>query len=185
MDWLGIAEFHYNNLIHKSTHISPFYANYGFNPPFSIPCLHQLLTPATSNFLSHLSTIHSKLTAELKLVQESAKLKYDAYRAPAPTFNNGDLVMLSHQNIKMTCPSNKFDYRKLGPFKVINCIGNNAYWLELPESPSQLHPVFNINLLEPYTLPSSFPDRIQRLNPILEIVLEAENVLKLKEITDV
>ena len=57
VDWLGIAEFHYNNLIHDSTHVSPFYANYGFNPSFSFPHLHQSLTPVTSDFLSHLSTI--------------------------------------------------------------------------------------------------------------------------------
>ncbi len=47
VDWLGIAEFHYNNLIHDSTHISPFYANYGFNPSFSFPHLHQSLTTSS------------------------------------------------------------------------------------------------------------------------------------------
>ena len=82
-------------------------------------------------------------------------------------------------------PSNKFDYQKLGPFKVINQIGNNTYWLELPESLSHLHPIFNINLLEPYMPPSSFPDCVQQLTPIPEVVLEAENVLKLKNIADV
>ena len=100
-------------------------------------------------------------------------------------FNSGDLVMLSHQNIKTTCPSNKFDYWKLGPFKVINQISNNTYQLELPESLSRLHPVFNINLLEPYTLPLTFPDCIQQCDPVPEVVLETENVLKVKEIADV
>ncbi len=57
VDWLGIAEFHYNNLVHESTHVSPFFANYSFNPSFSIPHLHQSLTPASGNFLDHLSTI--------------------------------------------------------------------------------------------------------------------------------
>ncbi len=159
VDWLGIAEFHYNNLIHDSTHVSPFYANYGFNPSFSIPCLHQLLTPVTSDFLSHLSIICSKLA------QESAKLKYDVHQTPVPTFNMGDLVMLSHWNIKTMWPSEKFDYQKLGPFKVINKVGNNAYQLELPKMLSRLHPVFNINLLEPYTLPSSFLNHLQQTGP--------------------
>jgi len=31
-EWLAIAEFSYNNKIQKSIKISPFYANYGFNP---------------------------------------------------------------------------------------------------------------------------------------------------------
>src|SRR5258708_31222442 len=132
VDWLGIAEFHYNNLIHDSTHISPFYANYGFNPSFSFPHLHQSLTPATNDFLSHLTTIHSEVMAELKLAQEPTKLKYNVKPSPAPTFNNGDLVMLPHRNIRTMHPSNKFDYCKLGPFKVINHITNNAYPLNLP-----------------------------------------------------
>jgi len=31
-EWLAIAEFSYNNKIQKSIKISPFYANYSFNP---------------------------------------------------------------------------------------------------------------------------------------------------------
>src|SRR5258705_11270905 len=84
VDWLGVAEFHYNNLIHESTRILPFYANYGFNPSFSFPRLQQSLTPASGDLLSHLSTIQSELKAELRLAQETSKLKYDVNRAPAP-----------------------------------------------------------------------------------------------------
>src|SRR6266436_8524526 len=100
-------------------------------------------------------------------------------------FNNSNLVMLSCRNIRTTRLSNKFDYWKLGPFKVINWIGNNAYRLELPESLSHLHPVFNINLLKPYTPPSLLPDHVQQLAPVPEVVLEAENILKLKNVADV
>jgi len=32
LEWLAIAKFSYNNKIQKSIKISPFYANYGFNP---------------------------------------------------------------------------------------------------------------------------------------------------------
>ena len=32
LEWLAIAEFSYNNKIQSSTKISPFYANYGYNP---------------------------------------------------------------------------------------------------------------------------------------------------------
>jgi len=36
-EWLAIAEFSYNNnKIQTSTKISPFYANYGFNPHMGI-----------------------------------------------------------------------------------------------------------------------------------------------------
>ncbi len=112
--WLGVAEFHYNNLIHESTHISPFYANYGFNLSFSFPHLQQSLTPASSDLLSHLSTIQSELKAKLKLAQETVKLKYDVHRAPALTFYIGDFVMLSWWNIKTSHPSGKFDLSEIG-----------------------------------------------------------------------
>ncbi len=92
---------------------------YGFNLSFSFPHLQQSLTPASGNLLSHLSTIVSELKAKLKLAQETAKLKYDHYQAPAPTFNIGDLVMLSHQNIKMMHPSDEFDYWKLGHSRLL------------------------------------------------------------------
>ncbi len=123
--------------------------------------------------------------AELKLAQESSKLKYDVHRAPAPTFNMWDMVMLLCWNIRMMWPSEKFDYQKLGPFKVISWVGNNAYRLELPETLSRLHLIFNINLLEPYTLPSSFPDRLQKTSPVPNVVLERGNILKLKDVLDV
>jgi len=93
--------------------------------------------------------------------------------------------MLSRRNIKTTRPSDKFDYRRIGPFRVIDQVGNNAYRLELPETLSRLHPVFNISLLEPYTPPSSFPERLQQTSSVPDVVLEGENVLKLKEILDV
>jgi hypothetical protein len=38
-DWLALlsqVEFAYNNRTHASTRISPFFANYGFHPRFSL-----------------------------------------------------------------------------------------------------------------------------------------------------
>jgi hypothetical protein len=36
LDLLSQAEFAYNNTTHASTRISPFFANYGFHPRFSL-----------------------------------------------------------------------------------------------------------------------------------------------------
>jgi hypothetical protein len=59
-------------------------------------------------------------------------------------------VWLSHRNIKTNRPSEKLDYRKLGPFQIVSKRGNAAYQLRLPCTMSRLHPVFNVSLLEPY-----------------------------------
>ena len=185
VDWTGLAEFQYNNLIHEATRTSPFYANYGFHPSFSLPPLRKSKVPASSNLLHHISIIRSELQAELKLAQEASKRYVDAHRTPAPTFSAGDLVLLSRRNIKTTRPSDKFDYRKIGPFKVLEAIGTNAYRLELPPSLSRLHSVFNINLLEPYSPPSNFPNRLQPPSSVPDIILDDIDHLGLKDILDV
>jgi hypothetical protein len=40
------------------------------------------------------------------------------------------------------------DYRRLGPFKIVEAVGNLAYRLDLPES-MQIHDVFHVSLLQP------------------------------------
>lgn len=67
--------------------------------------------------------------------------------------------MLLRRNIHTTRPSQKLDFRKLGPFKVAEKLSDNVYRLLLPSSMSRLHPTFNVNLLEPYTSPSDFDGR--------------------------
>lgn len=50
-------------------------------------------------------------------------------------------------NIKTNRPSDKLDYRKLGPYKILKKIKEVNYELELPET-IKLHPVFHVSLLE-------------------------------------
>ncbi len=143
------------------------------------------LFPAITDFSSYLETIHSELQAELKIAQQTAKRKYDKHCAPALSFKPGDLVMLSWHNIKTTSPSNKLDYWKLGPFKIIESIGTNAYHLSLPPLLGCLHLVFNINLLKPYIPPSIFPFCVEGTSSPPDVQLEGENILNIKEFLDV
>ena len=45
VDWIRLAEFQYNNLVHEATHIMLFYANYGFHPTFSVTPLRKSIPP--------------------------------------------------------------------------------------------------------------------------------------------
>src|SRR5260370_13969363 len=92
--------------------------------------------------------------------------------------------MLSCCNIKTPQPSNKFNYHKIGPFKILNAVGSNAYRLQLPVALSHLHPVFNINLLELY-IQSVLPDCLQPTIPISDMILEVDNKLHIKQILDI
>src|SRR6266481_8327921 len=65
----------------------------------------------------------------------------------APKYNVRDKVWLSSENIKMTRPMKKLDYKWLGPYAINQVISRSAYRLKLPLSFSQIHPVFSVTLL--------------------------------------
>lgn len=159
VDYLPLAEFSYNNASHDATRISPFFANYGYHPHFSFNFSNPSTTPSASEFSERLAFIRDELSAELRHAQDVARRKYDAHRTPPPSFSIGDQVMLLRRNLRTTRPTEKLDFRKLGPFKILKKLSDNVYQLALPSTMSRLHPVFNIDLLEPYTSPASFPGR--------------------------
>ena len=56
-------------------------------------------------------------------------------------------MSLSTRNLRIkTC--RKLSPKWIGPFKILEPIGNQAYRLALPEKYSRLHNVFNVSLLE-------------------------------------
>jgi hypothetical protein len=56
--------------------------------------------------------------------------------------------MLSTKNIRMK--AGKLGPKFIGPFKIIKCVGDSAYQLELPTLYDKLHPTFHVSLLEEY-----------------------------------
>ena len=58
----------------------------------------------------------------------------------------GDLVLLSTRNLKLKGTPGKLQKRFVGPFRVIETIGEQAYRLALPED-WRIHPVFHVSLL--------------------------------------
>ena len=74
---------------------------------------------------------------------------YNKKHLEAPTFEEGDLVMLDGRNIRTKRPSKKLAPKKYGPFKILKKKGTRAYRLEL-HSRWRIHNVFHVSLLEPY-----------------------------------
>jgi hypothetical protein len=56
------------------------------------------------------------------------------------------------KNIKIYHLNKKLDQCYKGPFNIIECIGKQAYRLDLPSRWKRIHPVFHVSLLEPYWL---------------------------------
>jgi hypothetical protein len=76
-------------------------------------------------------------------------------------------------NIKTNRPSDKLDFKKLGPYKILRKIGEVNYELELPERQEKrgkyMHPIFHISLLEKAQVDENTGEIIQD-----EIIIEGE-----------
>ena len=107
---------------------------------------------------------------------------YNRRRTPAPDYQPGDRVYLDASNIHTTRPSRKLSHRRLGPFPIVNKVGNNTYRLRLPPSMSRLHPVFNVVKLTPAP-DDPIPGHCLQPPPLPEIVNGAEEWI-VEEILD-
>jgi hypothetical protein len=183
-DWfqlLPLAEFSYNNAQHASTLMSPFFANYGFNPRCSIQVAVQTneqvpQNPAAEELIARYKAVHQQVKENLAAAQAKYKEYYDANVKEAPPFAVGDMVWLSRRNITTTRPSTKLDFKRLGPYKILDVIGESkmAFKLDLPRS-MKIHPVFHASLLDPHRA-NTIPGRIQPPPPpvTVEDALEYE-----------
>ncbi|KAA1116677.1 hypothetical protein PGT21_050140 [Puccinia graminis f. sp. tritici] len=144
---LATAEFAYNNNDHVSIGVSPFKANYGFNPSYGgIPSSEQCL-PVVEERIKQIDEVQSELKLCLEAAQESMKNQFDKGVKDTPIWNVGEEVWLNSKNISTTRPSPKLDHRWLGPFQISKKISQSAYKLTLPLSMQGVHPVFHVSVL--------------------------------------
>ena len=73
----------------------------------------------------------------------------DQARKEAPTFSEGQKVLLSAKNLIQKRPGRKLNELYEGPFEITKVMGNGVYELKLPSS-MKIHNRFNENLLKPY-----------------------------------
>jgi hypothetical protein len=168
-DWVTkspLAEFAYNNSVHSTTGMSPFFAMYGFHPnvPSSVrDDRPEGEVPAARKKAEEFENEGKELAERWRRAVEFQKKWYDKKHTPMH-FSIGDWVMLASTNLRQQRPNKKLSDRYLGPFKVTGVIGEQAYELELPEKWT-IHPVFHVSLLEPYRRrpgedPASHPEAV-------------------------
>src|SRR5437667_3934318 len=124
--------------------------NYGYNPRFTVE-LRQFSkhpVPAAEEMAKRLKTIHEDLTELIKVTQNQQARYYDA-KHKRVEYKVGDKVWLLSSNIHTQRPSKKLDWKRLGPYPILERIGTHAYRLHLPPS-LRIHPVFHISLLDCY-----------------------------------
>lgn len=164
---LPLAQFAYNSASTEATKTSPFYANYGYEPQVSkAPIITQHESEKATLHADELRALQQQLSSDITFISSQTAKYYNKKRSMEPTLKEGDKVYLLRKNVKTQRPSDKLDYKKLGPFKIEKVVGPVNYRLTLPKS-MEIHPVFHISLLEPAppgapntpTMPTEIKDR--------------------------
>ena len=73
LDWLGTAEFVYNNKIHVATKVLPFKVNYGQDPRIGFEGRRKGKYKAVGKFIEKIRKIQEEAKAALRKVQEEMK----------------------------------------------------------------------------------------------------------------
>jgi hypothetical protein len=147
---LPLAQFAYNNSYNHTTRMSPNRLLFGFDCEIRIDIADNVAErriPAARDRVQKLYQLRQSLRGRLIEAQERMAHYYNANHVPKQ-FKVGNFVKLSTKYLK-------FKYRKLsprwvGPFRVLERIGGQAYRLALPAKYSRLHNVFPVQLLENY-----------------------------------
>jgi hypothetical protein len=134
-DWvhlLPMAEFAYNNSTTVGNRMSPYYHNYGFHPAATNPTTANSLNPTSRVYAHWMHTVHEESTRGLEKAQERMRWYTDPNRKESPTYQVGDLVMLSGCNIKTRRPTKKLDHKNHGPFQIEKVVSPLTVGLTLP-----------------------------------------------------
>ncbi|KAJ1037878.1 hypothetical protein NDA10_006146 [Ustilago hordei] len=151
-DWanlLDTAAFVYNNTVHNSIGVSPFFACYGWNPKAhpDIPQQLGVNDPGRFEYLMD-GKEHCKYLQEQ--IREAQCRSVDQYNRKHKDneFKVGDMVYINHRNWKTWRPTPKLDTWFAEPYPVQEQVGRRAYRITLPAN-LRVHDVFHVSMLEP------------------------------------
>ncbi|KAJ9530666.1 hypothetical protein QJQ45_014820 [Haematococcus lacustris] len=152
-DYLSLAEFAVNNSWQESIKSTPFLVNTGQSP--ITPMLHSLPDKGRCPEGLSYATWWQEAVAKAKLCMQAAQQRQAAYANQDRRdvhYKVGQMVLLSTKNMRLKPgKARKLLPRFVGPFKVLDLVGQVAVHLQLPASMSRLHPVFHVSLIKPYT----------------------------------
>jgi hypothetical protein len=87
---LPITEFCYNNTPSSTTGVSPFFANKGYNPAFTIHSKYELASLKVQELVTGLQELHSKLRINIQESQEHYQQSVDKNQISPLEFKVGD-----------------------------------------------------------------------------------------------
>jgi len=94
-EWLGMAEFAYNNKMHTGTKVLPFKVNSGQSPRMGFELRKKERYEGARKFTERIKKVQKEAKAGLTKAQEDMKKYADRHRLEAVEYKVGDLVLLS------------------------------------------------------------------------------------------
>ncbi|GJS18148.1 putative reverse transcriptase domain-containing protein [Tanacetum coccineum] len=148
---LPLVEFSYNNSYHASIKAAPFEALYGRKCRSPVCWTEvgeaQILGP---ELIQETTEKIVQIKQRMQAARDRQKSYADLKRKPME-FQVGDKVMLKvspWKGVVRFGKRGKLNPRYVGPFKVIERVGEVAYKLELPEELSRVHNTFHVSNLK-------------------------------------
>ncbi|GKB63963.1 putative reverse transcriptase domain-containing protein [Tanacetum coccineum] len=179
---LPLVEFSYNNSYHASIKAAPFEALYGRKCRSPVCWAEvgevQLTGP---EIVQETTEKIVQIKQRMQAARDRQKSYADLKRKPME-FQVGDKVMLKvspWKGVVRFGKRGKLNPRYVGPFKVLEKVGEVAYKLELPEELSRVHNTFHVSNLkkcyadEPLAVPLDglhFDDKLQFVEEPVEIM---------------
>ena len=122
---LSTVELVINSLPNSSTGFSPFYLNYGYEPVTPIELLRGDELAKTESVASFVQRVASDWKLVRENLDRSVRLqaKYYDKKHRDVGYKVGDLVLLPTRNLKLKGTPGKLQKRFVGPFRVIETIG--------------------------------------------------------------
>jgi len=179
-DWLGMAEFVYNNKVYAATKTLLFKANYGQDPKMEFKERRKEKYEAAEKFVERMRKIQEKVKAALGKVQEEMKKFANRKRREEEEYRVGDLVLLSMKDLKWQMKGRRLEKLTecfVGPYKVKGIISSNMIELELPKS-IKIHPIVNISRVQLYKPQVEEQKKI----PPKPVIIEGEEEFKVEKI---
>ena len=164
-DFLHTAEFAYNNHFHPSIGMTPFYANYGYHPVYTDRTTNEQ-SLAFPERLHHIHEVQARCQLAIEKAQKTYKRYADRKRQDL-SFAIGDRVWLESYNLSTDAPSKKLAAKRLGPYTILEQVGNSSYRLDILVT-WRVHNVFHAGLLS-RTKDDTIPGRNPAPQPMIRI----------------
>lgn len=171
-DWdkyLYAVEFAINNSYQESVQNTPFFLNYGQHPLTPVEVQLKSDVPAALQFTVGMQAAVKHAKQLLAGAQDRQKTLANEKRREV-VYAPGEYVWLNPKHLVLKTPgTRKLLPRFVGPYEVLERVGEVAYRLKLPKN-TKIHNVFHVSLLKPCRLDS---EAIPKQSSLIEFDTQA------------